>query len=599
MASSFQAAVTPAGIRDGDPAALAALVERRANAVLAYCEAVCPPAVAERAAAEAFARFRAAVAAAEDPRSLDPETLLRGATRHAAASMTVTPAQTPIVGGFRGKLAAGRPTASETCALIPDLLAARADGALGSADQERLARHLERHAACRALEVAVERAEATYASPLPRTVPISALSEIMLALAAAAPITAPPVADFEFADVRVAEAQAPPEVVALQPEPDAAESPPETPREVDGPDAEAREPETLLPEAEGPEPDGRRLEEEAYPPEPEPEPEAEARRLDAEAHHPEPRLAVHPPEPEAYEPQPDPPTAYQPSTRANPVVLQTPEAYHPAAHPSAREPGPEPYQERSPAQDQPRAPEAGAYGPQVVPEQQPYDPSPEAGARVAGHTLAFPAASMTGEVAPSPGGVPLPRPPRRPLHLATTAGRHGVVYRYVLPGAAVAAALVVAMGVAGVFASDDTAPAAARPAGIDAPAAPPTGAPPVTPRTDVEAEERAAMAAQRRTRRARAAASARDRARRAAPAATVPTPSTQTEPPAVVIPEPGPQPTPKPPPTPRKSASTVEAKPPADSSSAPPATGTEPAPPPTPPAAPGVPEGTPPPTPPP
>jgi hypothetical protein len=197
--------VTPTGIRDGDPGALAALVERRANAVLAYCEAVCPPGIAPRAAAEAFARFRAAVAAAEDPRALDPERLLIGATRHAAASLTSVAGGDAPRGGLRRRL--GRGTgASETCAHVPDLLAARADGALGEADQQRLSRHLERHDECRTLAAAQERAEARYAAPPERTVPIGALSEIMAALATAAPITAAPGARLPFGAVETPEA---------------------------------------------------------------------------------------------------------------------------------------------------------------------------------------------------------------------------------------------------------------------------------------------------------------------------------------------------------------------------------------------------------
>ena len=46
-------AVTPEGVRAGDPAALAALCERRGGAVLAYCREVCDPGDAPLAAAEA------------------------------------------------------------------------------------------------------------------------------------------------------------------------------------------------------------------------------------------------------------------------------------------------------------------------------------------------------------------------------------------------------------------------------------------------------------------------------------------------------------------------------------------------------------------
>src|SRR5260221_13829297 len=80
-------AVTPAGVRDGDPAALAGLCARRGPAGLAYCEELCSPELAARAAAEAFARFRAAVVAADDPAALDPEGVLLGATRRATAAL--------------------------------------------------------------------------------------------------------------------------------------------------------------------------------------------------------------------------------------------------------------------------------------------------------------------------------------------------------------------------------------------------------------------------------------------------------------------------------------------------------------------------------
>ena len=237
MASSPQPAVTPTGIRDGDPAALAALVERRANAVLAYCEAVCPPAVAERAAAEAFARFRAAVAAAVAPRGLDPEELLLGATRHAAASLTAMPAPAPAAGRLRRAFARGD-VPQDACAQLPGRLAERAEGHLSADDTALMTAHLTRHPACRALADAVDRAEAAYASPPSRTVPIGALTEIMLALTAAAPITAAPAAALELTRVPVADEVAPaPDAQAVEaaPEPEPETEPdPESAAEPDG-----------------------------------------------------------------------------------------------------------------------------------------------------------------------------------------------------------------------------------------------------------------------------------------------------------------------------------------------------------------------------
>src|SRR5436189_6243713 len=85
------AAVTARGVRDGDRAALAALVERRGAAVLAYCDHLAAPGRALEAAGEAFAGFRRDVREAEDPVGLDPEALLLSATRRAASSRAPRP----------------------------------------------------------------------------------------------------------------------------------------------------------------------------------------------------------------------------------------------------------------------------------------------------------------------------------------------------------------------------------------------------------------------------------------------------------------------------------------------------------------------------
>ncbi len=505
MTIPSQSAVTPEGVRDGAPAALAALVEHRANAVLAYCEAVCAPEAAERAAAEAFARFRAAVAAAEDPRSLNPGALLLSATRHAAASMTIAPTP-PADGGLRRKLGAGRGLgAPETCALIPGLLAARAEGALSPADEERLARHLERHSACRALADAVERAEGDYASPPSRIVPIGALAEIMLALTAAAPITAAPEMELDLAEV----------------------VPPAT---------EPGEPESYAPPVPEPAPD----------PQTAPEPEPPLAPPVQPASPPDPQTAPEPEPPLAPPVQPasppEPPTAAALEPDPTTTVFQAVEVDEVDEHPGETDP-----------------------------------------------TVVLPPAAIAPRSAA--GGVAHPRPPHRHLHLPGTTGDHGVVYHYVVPGVVVAAALVAAMSVAGVFASDDRQPAAAPPITTSAPVAPPAGAPPVTPEPSVDAEERSALAAERRTRRERAAAATRRRARTAAESPT-PTTQTTTTPPAAGAP--GPKPGPTPAPTPRRAppqTSTAKKEPPAKSSSALPDTGNAT----TPSADPGVFEGTPPP----
>ncbi|HWT95232.1 MAG TPA: hypothetical protein VN238_19705, partial [Solirubrobacteraceae bacterium] len=78
--------VTATGIKDGNPAVLRALVDRRGAAVLAYCERACSPSLVLEAVADAFARFRAAVIAAQRPTDLHPEMALLSATRAAAAA---------------------------------------------------------------------------------------------------------------------------------------------------------------------------------------------------------------------------------------------------------------------------------------------------------------------------------------------------------------------------------------------------------------------------------------------------------------------------------------------------------------------------------
>src|SRR2546423_15579462 len=91
MPGPSPAAVTARGVRDGDRAALATLVERRGAAVLAFCDHLAAPGRALEAAGEAFAEFRRDVRAAEDPRTLDPELLLLNATRRAAATRAPRP----------------------------------------------------------------------------------------------------------------------------------------------------------------------------------------------------------------------------------------------------------------------------------------------------------------------------------------------------------------------------------------------------------------------------------------------------------------------------------------------------------------------------
>jgi hypothetical protein len=149
------AAVTPLGVRDGDPDAVAALVRRRGGAVLGYCEEVAAPGEALQAAADAFTRFRAAVATAPEAAALDAERELVRAMRFAAAE------RAPRADGDAGSLrrASGR---SDTGRLVPTLLAARAEGDLGPEDEERLTRLLARSGDARGAAERMRRGETAY-----------------------------------------------------------------------------------------------------------------------------------------------------------------------------------------------------------------------------------------------------------------------------------------------------------------------------------------------------------------------------------------------------------------------------------------------------
>jgi hypothetical protein len=178
-----QAAVTPAGVRAGDPLTLQALCDKRGPAVLAYCERVCAPGEAVAAAADAFARFRAAVAAAHSPAELDPDGLLLAETRHAAAARAP---RGRVGSGLARRL--GARVAPSACALVPDLLVARAEHRLSEADEQRLGRHLDRCTSCQAASRRFLDAQEAYTDPPRDQVPEPAVHAIVSALAAAVPV---------------------------------------------------------------------------------------------------------------------------------------------------------------------------------------------------------------------------------------------------------------------------------------------------------------------------------------------------------------------------------------------------------------------------
>jgi hypothetical protein len=162
-------AVTPTGVRDGDPEALAGLCAARGDAVLSYCEKVAGNEAAATAAAEAFGRFRAAVVATADLTALNPEEVLVNATRHAAADHASV-------------------QAAGVCGEVPALLAARADRSISLGDLERLDSHLESCWACRAPVARFKAAERAYRDPPGEPVAPDVVGAIIAALAAAAPV---------------------------------------------------------------------------------------------------------------------------------------------------------------------------------------------------------------------------------------------------------------------------------------------------------------------------------------------------------------------------------------------------------------------------
>lgn len=179
------AAVTPEGVRDGNPAAIAGLIARRGGAVLAYCAVVCPHDLAERAAAEAFARFRAAVVAADDPYDVHPEQELLRATRQSAAWLARTTPPAPSLGRLLRRK-------EDPVQQVPTLLVARAESELSPADQQRLTQLLDRSPEARDVQSAFRRAEQAYRDDATPDLEPTTHAILAAAMAAAAPVAAAP-----------------------------------------------------------------------------------------------------------------------------------------------------------------------------------------------------------------------------------------------------------------------------------------------------------------------------------------------------------------------------------------------------------------------
>jgi hypothetical protein len=170
------------GIGEGRADALVDLVAARGDSVIAYVLELSSESGAARAAAEAMARFRAAINTLGAGSRVQTDVLLLAATRHAAAAATdLDRLWEPARIQHR----------DPNCERMPMMLAARAVGQISEADSERVARHLWRCEGCRLVEAAFGRAEEAYREP---TVdPEAHEADMMIAaLQGAAPITAAP-----------------------------------------------------------------------------------------------------------------------------------------------------------------------------------------------------------------------------------------------------------------------------------------------------------------------------------------------------------------------------------------------------------------------
>ncbi len=164
-------AVTPSGVRDGDPQVLAALCARRGPAILAYARASCAAPYVTRAAADAFARFRALVAAPEGPPGAHPDALLLSCARRAALELAP-------------------PGPDLGCGAAIELLASRGERTISSGDDARLTRHLDICPSCRDMSRRLAEAEAAYRAADEAPLPAEVTAAVVAALAAAAPIRA-------------------------------------------------------------------------------------------------------------------------------------------------------------------------------------------------------------------------------------------------------------------------------------------------------------------------------------------------------------------------------------------------------------------------
>lgn len=153
-----RAEIDVVGVRDGDAAALNGLAQRRGANVLAYCSQVCGPQRAPVAAAESFARMRAVLRDDVNVTQIDPDGLLRRATRHTAAAAARTPLGPPPGGPITGR-------ETTTCLDVAVALAADADAKLTDEQHGRLHDHIDSCPRCSALAEITLRADTAFSDP--------------------------------------------------------------------------------------------------------------------------------------------------------------------------------------------------------------------------------------------------------------------------------------------------------------------------------------------------------------------------------------------------------------------------------------------------
>ena len=222
-------AITPGGVRDGDPQVLAALCARRGPAVLAFARELCEP-YATRAAADAFARFRAIVVAGAVGSDIHPDALLLRCARRAALEL-LPPG--PELG----------------CPEARELLAARAERTISAGDDKRLTRHLEICPACRSVSASLAAAKRAYRDVEDEALAPEVTGAIVAALAAAAPVRMPGEKRVVPVSVSPPEHDEEPEIADLRASEAEAVEEPEAPEPVEEPEpAEEEEPEPQLTE---------------------------------------------------------------------------------------------------------------------------------------------------------------------------------------------------------------------------------------------------------------------------------------------------------------------------------------------------------------